>query len=231
MLSPGLPTVVGVRTSRTDAGPTPRSTAPRVRFTRWGRPAPRSPFAVVDVETTGLDPRSDRIVEVAVVRCDPTGRAVSEWSTLVDPGRDPGPTGVHGITPADLAGAPRWAEVAGALADQLEGTIVAAHNLDFDLAFLAAEEHRTHRPGPAGPGLCTMALDRALRPGRSEGYSLAACATAAGVSQPSAHRALADARVTAELLRALLTSVPDTGWRPWPRRRLRLGWRRAHRRG
>lgn len=192
-----------------------------VRLRRLGPLAPDGPYAVVDVETTGLDPRTDRIVEVAVVRCDERGEVVAEWSTLVQPGRDPGPTGVHGITAADLSVAPRFAEVAGALASQLDGTVVAAHNLAFDARFLQEEWARAGVERPVLPGLCTLTLSRDLHPDRPDGYSLAACAAAAGIDQPDAHRALADARVTASLLGALLASVPS-GRRPWPRRRLRL---------
>ena len=191
-----------------------------VRLRRFGPLAPAGPYAVVDVETTGLDPAVDRVVEVAVVRCDASGRAVSEWSSLVNPGRDPGPTAVHGITDADLATAPRFAEVADRLATELDGAVVTAHNLAFDAAFLAAEWARADIERPEALGLCTLTLARALHPGRAEGYSLAACSAAAGIPQPEAHRALADARVTADLLGSLLGAVP-TGRRPWPRKRLR----------
>jgi DNA polymerase-3 subunit epsilon len=176
---------------------------------------------VVDVETTGLDPETDRIVEVAVVRCDERGGIVSEWSSLVQPDRDPGPTGVHGITAHDLAGAPRFTELADALAAQFDGTVVAAHNLAFDARFLHGEWRRSGIERPRLPGLCTLTLSRELHPHRPDGYSLAACAAAAGIAQPDAHRALADARVTASLLAALLAELPSTR-RPWPRRRLRL---------
>lgn len=192
-----------------------------VRLRRFGALAPDGPYAVVDVETTGLDPRTDRIVEVAVVRCDARGEVVSEWSSLVQPERDPGPTGVHGITADDLAAAPRFAEVAEALAARLEGSVVTAHNLAFDARFLHEEWERAAVERPRLPGLCTLTLSRDLHPDRPDGYSLAACAAAAGIDQPDAHRALADARVTASLLGALLASVP-TGRRPWPSRRLRL---------
>lgn len=192
-----------------------------VRLTRFGRLAPTGPYAVVDVETTGLDPTVDRIVEVAVVRCGADGTPLSEWSTLVHPRRDPGPTSVHGITADDLVPAPAFEEVAPLLAAALEGTIVTAHNLAFDAGFLDAEWARLGASRPPAPGLCTLTLDRALHPGRAEGYSLAACAAAAGIDQPDAHRALADARVTAELLQSLLRSVPRAR-RPWPQRRLRL---------
>jgi DNA polymerase III epsilon subunit family exonuclease len=193
----------------------------RVGLRRTGRPAPRGPYAVVDVETTGLDPSTDRIVEVAVVRCDGSGRVLSEWSSLVQPDRDPGPTGVHGITTEDLESAPRFADLASDLAGLIEGTVVTAHNLAFDSRFLDVEWRRAGIALPVLPGLCTLALDRSLNPGRPDGYSLAASAAAAGIAQPAAHRALADARVTAALLAALLSGLP-TSRRPWPRRRLRL---------
>lgn len=193
----------------------------RIRLRRFGRRAPSGPYAVVDVETTGLDPGIDRIVEVAVVRCATDGRVVSEWSTLVQPDRDPGPTAVHGITADDLASAPRFTEVAPLLAAQLDGAVVTAHNLAFDAGFLAAEWARVGAERPAAPGLCTLTLARALHPDRAEGYSLAACSAAAGIDQPEAHRALADARVAADLLGSLLRSLP-TARRPWPQRRLRM---------
>ena len=61
-----------------------------------------TPFAVVDVETTGFSPRlHDRVVEVAVVRLE-HGQPVEEYTTLVNPGRDVGPTHVHGITGSDV---------------------------------------------------------------------------------------------------------------------------------
>jgi len=192
-----------------------------VRLRRRGAPAPDGPYAVVDVETTGLDPATDRIVEIAVVRCDGQGRVEAEWSSLVQPDRDPGAVAVHGITTDDLAGAPRFTQVAEPLAELLDGTVVTAHNLAFDAAFLHREWSRAGVTRPPLPGLCTLALSRDLHPRRPDGYSLAACAAAADIPQPEAHRALADARVTAALLAVLLSSLPS-GWRPWPRRRLRV---------
>ena len=99
--------------------------------------------------------------------------------------------------------------------------MVTAHNLAFDAAFLAAEW-----AGPVSTGRSAPVSARSPSPGRctpvGEGYSLAACSAAAGIDQPEAHRALADTRVTADLLASLLDSIP-TGRRPWPRRRLRFG--------
>ena len=191
-----------------------------MRLQSHGRRAPRRPFAVLDVETTGLNTAADRIIEIAVVRCSPSGRKISEWSSLVDPNRDPGPTHIHGITARDLADAPKFFEIAPELRRQLDGTIFTAHNLAFDAAFVAREFAEAGAPPLDGFGLCTLELVRAARPGRRK-YSLATCADELGIPHPDAHRALGDALVTAEMLRILLQSIPR-GPFPWPRQRLRL---------
>src|SRR6266567_420222 len=99
-----------------------------------------APFAVVDLETTGLSPRlHDRIVEVAIVRVSPGGAVEEEFATLVDPGQDTGPDHLHGIAPADVAGAPAFAEVIGDVAGLLRGAVLVAHSARFDADFLAAE--------------------------------------------------------------------------------------------
>ena len=99
------------------------------------------PLAVLDTETTGVDPLTDRIVELAVVRLDPDG-AARRYRRLVDPGVPipPAATAVHGIADADVAGRPRFAAIADRLARRLDGCDLAGFNLRrFDLPLLAAE--------------------------------------------------------------------------------------------
>lgn len=178
-------------------------------FLTTGTPLPLLPFAVVDVETTGLRPRQDRIIEIAVVRCDPSGEPLSEWSTLIDPGRDPGPTRVHGISATDLIGAPTFPEAIPQLLEQLNGAVVVAHNLSFDAAFVSHELRRSDDVSFTGYGLCTLELARVVLAGQA-GFSLGACAAALGIAHPDAHRALADTRVTARLLQELISRIaPD----------------------
>jgi len=106
--------------------------------------ANRSPgFAVIDLETTGFIADEERIVEVAVVMLDADGNEESSFCTLIDPGRDPGPTQIHGISAEMLVGAPSFAEVHPYLADLLSGRVVVGHNVArFDLPFLMAECRR-----------------------------------------------------------------------------------------
>jgi len=170
----------------------------------WLKQPPSLPFAVLDVETTGLSPARDRIIEIAVVRCAPDGSFIDEWSTLVDPGRDPGPTHIHGISAADLEGAPTFEDIAEELRQRLSGSMVAAHNLSFDAGFLAAEYQRAGATTPDQPAVCTLQLARQVLKG-NEAFSLAACAAALGIDHPNAHRALPDTRVTASVLAAMIT--------------------------
>jgi DNA polymerase-3 subunit epsilon len=184
-------------------------------------------YAVVDVETTGLRTSwHDRIVEIAVVRLDESGRPRDEWCTLVNPDRDLGPQEIHGITAAEARRAPTFAELAGQIVDRLAGHTVVAHNLPFDAGFLAAEFAKLgyQIPVAAERGLCTMRLAGHFLPAAAR--SLQACMTAAGLPPHRAHSALHDARAAAGLLAYYLrsagspppwASLTHEAWQvPWP---------------
>ncbi|WP_199440566.1 exonuclease domain-containing protein [Umezawaea beigongshangensis] len=163
-------------------------------------------YAVVDVETTGLSAGGgDRVVEVAVVQLDRSGTVTGEWCTLVNPVRDLGPQHVHRIRAADVWDAPSFADVAGALAEQLAGRVLVAHNLRFDARFLGAEFRRTGVELPV-PGLCTMRLAERYLP-HARGRSLRACCDAAGVPLLDAHSALHDAHAAAGLFSSYLRAA------------------------
>jgi len=118
-------------------------------------PAPAG-FAVVDVETTGLYPRTDRVVEVAVVHVSAEGQITAEFSTLINPGRDVGPTRIHGIRAQDILHAPSFSQAAAALWQMLDGRVLVAHNVPFDVRFLDAEFGRCGVSLPPPPLMCTM---------------------------------------------------------------------------
>ncbi len=169
-------------------------------------------FAVVDVETTGFAPERERIVEVAVVVLDADGRETDAFCTLLDPGRDPGPTHVHGIEAAMLAGAPTFAEVRPFVADRCSGRVLVGHNVDrFDLAFLRAECRRAGGdaavPGRL-PTLDTLPVAQAHLPlpGKAR---LVDCCDHFGLVWADHHSALGDARATAALLAALRAVLGD----------------------
>jgi DNA polymerase-3 subunit epsilon len=175
----------------------PTLRAPNV--TQSGHGTAGAAFAVVDVETTGLYPSVDRVVEVAVVLLGAGLEVVGEFCTLVDPRRDVGPTRLHGVRARDVVGAPDFAEVAPVVWGMLSGRVLVAHNASFDARFLDAEFARCGLRLPPPPVMCTMALASYYLRGLP-GRSLAACCAAAGVKLTDHHSALADARAAASLL-------------------------------
>lgn len=166
-------------------------------------------LAVVDLETTGLDPRSDRIVEVAALRFAPGGGRL-RFHRRVNPGVPiPGSaTAVHGIADADVAHCPPFAAVAAPLARFLRDSDLCGYNLKrFDLPLLLEEFRRAgvrftlarravvdvyeiyHRREPRNlPAAVRLYLDRA---------------------HDGAHGALADAYATAAVLDAQLLRYAD----------------------
>lgn len=174
---------------------------------RVGTRAADLEYAVIDVETTGLDPREGaRLVEIAVVRVQGDGRVVDEFSTLVDPRAPLGGQEFHGIGEGELIGAPRAAEIVPRIAELLSGAVVVGHNLDFEERFLAAELV------PAGlssgqSGLCTLrALRSQLELSR---YSLPRASHLLSGDWPTGqHTALGDARACAKLLVEMIANAP-----------------------
>ncbi|WIM94923.1 exonuclease domain-containing protein [Actinoplanes oblitus] len=171
-------------------------------------------YAVVDLQTTGTKISwHDRVVEIAVVRLDPSGKVLDEWCTLVNPDRDLGPQELHGITGAEARRAPRFADLAGEVAARLAGHLVVAHNLLFDAGFLVAEFGKLGVTVPVGDerGLCTMRLAGHFLPAASR--SLTACRAAAGLPAHREFSALHGARAAAELLTYYLERAGDPP--PW----------------
>ncbi|MFA3878100.1 TerD family protein [Streptomyces sp. MMCC 100] len=165
-------------------------------------------WALVDVETSGLVPRRDRVLSVAVVTLGPDGEQTGEFSTLLNPGCDPGPVHVHGLTAERLLGAPAFDQVAGRIGALLEGRVLVAHNAQFDYDFLAHEFARARLRLPVARRLCTLALNRRVDP-PTDDLKLGTLAAHYGVPQLKAHDALDDTRVLAGVLRASLREAAE----------------------
>ena len=170
-------------------------------------------YAVVDLETTGLSPTTDSILEVALVLTDAAGRVERSWSTLIDPGVgvDVGPTHIHGLVAEELTGAPGFDEVADLLVADLAGRAVVAHNARFDVGFLTQALGGLGRLGRGAriPRVCTMELARSYMTTPSR--RLVACCEAAGVRIGSHHCALDDANASAGLLRHYMSVGRERG--------------------
>lgn len=160
-------------------------------------------WALVDVETSGLVPRRDRVLSIAVITIGPDGEQTGEFSALCDPGCDPGPVAVHGLTAERLRGAPSFAQVAGRIGAMLQERVLVAHNAQFDYDFLAHEFARARMWLPVSQRLCTLALNRQVDP-PTDDMKLGTLAAHYGIPQRRAHDALDDTRVLAGILRASL---------------------------
>jgi DNA polymerase-3 subunit epsilon len=161
-------------------------------------PATTPRWAAVDVETTGLHPVRDRVVEVAVVRLGPNAEVLDEWSTLVNPGNRELGGRIHGIRASELADAPTFAEIRDDLLARLAGTVVVAHNAPFDVGFLQAEAIRAGAAWGPIEGLCTMELLRSL--GISKSRKLHQCCAELEIWAGREHVALDDAEAVAGIM-------------------------------
>ena len=163
---------------------------------------------VLDTETTGLDPNDGhRIVEIGgleLVNHVPTGRVFHEY---VNPERDmPAEAeAVHGLSAAFLSTKPRFAEVARAFADFIDGTTLVIHNAAFDMAFLNAEFARHDLPTlPMSRALDTVAIARRKHPGSPANLDALCRRYGVDNSGREKHGALLDAELLAEVYLQLI---------------------------
>jgi DNA polymerase III epsilon subunit-like protein len=170
-------------------------------------------YCVIDVETTGLRPSTDRIVEIACVAVDGCS-VVGRWSTLVNPGM-PIPaqaTAVHGITDSMVAAAPEAAFALRQARRLCEGRLIAAHCATFDLSFVGRLV--------GTKALCTMRLARTLFPEapNHKNQTLRRYLEVDRIAGEDfeAHRALSDALVSAYVLiacrRRFRLCRPEPSW-------------------
>lgn len=176
-------------------------TAPPKAATPWGCPVDEhdAGWVVVDVETSGFRPGQARIISLAALALDSDGNVEHSVSSLLNPGVDPGPTHVHGLTADMLADQPSFAHIAAELVDMLHGRTLVAHNAAFDYAFLAAEAELAEVALPIDAAMCTVELTRRLSLG-TDNLRLETLAAHWGVPQLRPHDAYDDALVLSRVL-------------------------------
>lgn len=169
-------------------------------------------FVVLDVETTGGTAGEAALTEVGAAAFR-GGDCLGTFTTLVDPGC-PVPefvSGLTGITDAMVSGAPSPGWAVSRLLDFLGGAVVVGHNVAFDLSFLDAEAERCGRGRGDNPVVDTLALARRLVRDVVPDCSLHTLAAALRLEHRPAHRALADALATADLLHRLIETATGYG--------------------
>lgn len=161
-------------------------------------------FVAIDIETTGLDPKTDAIIEVGAVRFN-EHRVEDEYSSLINPGRPIPPfiTQLTGISNEMVVHAPELRRIMAELAVFTDNAIVVGHNINFDLDFL-----RKNRILDENRSIDTYDLASVLLP-TSTRYNLTYLAGHLAIPVDDMHRALNDARVTANVFRKLIGNIDE----------------------
>ncbi|MFW6194887.1 MAG: exonuclease domain-containing protein, partial [Chloroflexota bacterium] len=170
----------------------------------FSQPPEQTVMVALDLETTGVDPRNDQILEIGAVKFR-GAEELDRFSSLVDPGIDIPPfiTELTGIRKQDVAGAPRIEAVIPGLSEWLGDHPMIGHNVGFDAAFL-----RRNGVPPRLETFDTYDLAYALLPGAPE-YNLGGLGKRFGLLHDSPHRALSDALATRGLFILLLERLRE----------------------
>lgn len=175
------------------------------------------PFTVFDIETTGLDPtKGERIIEIAGVRIEEgILQEQTAFCSFVNPEREiPWEAKqIHKINEEEVANAPTIDTVLPKFLAFAEGSILIAHNAQFDMRFLDREKECCWGYVDLPECLCTMRLSQCIFPTEFR-HNLDALALRLGLTLPTRHRALPDAIVTAKSFlkmidRGKITSIED----------------------
>lgn len=160
-------------------------------------------FVVFDLETTGLDSSHDRIIEIGAIKFK-NFKPIDQLSSLVhtDLPLSPKIQKLTGITPNMLVDKPKVATLLTQFLEFIKGSILVAHNADFDLSFIKAECKR-QLITLSWPTLCSLKLARALLPGL-ERKNLDTLANHYSLKFEARHRSIGDAKVTLSVLEKLL---------------------------
>lgn len=157
-------------------------------------------YAVVDIETTGTDPKKDRIIQFGCVLIK-DGRIINRFATDVNPGKKISKQiqNLTKITNARVQKAPYFEDIAFTIANLLADTVFVAHNIYFDYQFLNHEFARCGVPEMTIPGIDTVELAQIFLP-TATSFRLKDLADSLGLSHDNPHQADSDAEVTGALL-------------------------------
>ena len=167
-------------------------------------------FVVLDFETTGLDPQVDEIIEIGAVKIQ-DGQIVDEYHTLIKPSREISrrSSEITGITQEMLENKRSIEEVLPEFLGFLENSIIVAHNANFDYRFLRLWIKKVMGLDWERPYIDTLALAKSLLKMRS--YSLDSVVEKLGLGPFRHHRALDDARVTAQVFLRFVEMMKKIG--------------------
>lgn len=165
-------------------------------------------FVVFDVETTGFSSRNDKIIEIGAVKIE-NKKIVDSFNTLINPSRPISQeiTDLTGIDDSMLIGQPKFEEICDEFANFIDGAILVAHNAAFDIGFLKTNLEKNGKKFDKAY-IDTLELSRILYP-NVRSHALGKIAKRLGISLENAHRAVDDARATAEVFMEFTKDILD----------------------
>ncbi len=165
-------------------------------------------FVAFDTETTGVNPGTDRIVEIGAVKYR-DGEIVGEKSWLINPGREIPwwAKRVHGISTEMVRDAPLFHEVFAEFESFVQGSVLVAHNAPFDIAFIGRELLRAGMEPPPHLVIDSLALFRTWFP-ELQSHALSLVAEHTQVTGGTFHRALADSMFVARIFNRHARTLP-----------------------
>ena len=169
-------------------------------------------FAVVDFETTGLNPEIDRIVQLAAVIVNGDGDIIDSFDTIVKPENPDeyqhGAEHIHGISAEQVSSGMPLRIALEKLWDISAGNVFTAHNAQFDLGFLHAESERVGINGHVEVHIDTLELSRRTTGAdNTRRHNLFALCEHYGIERDKVHDAKSDATATAALLMHLMKEM------------------------
>lgn len=169
-------------------------------------------FAVVDFETTGLNPETDRIVQLAAVIVNGEGHIVDSFDTIVKPENPAeyqhGAEHIHGISAEQVSSGMPLRLALEQLWSISAGNVFTAHNASFDLGFLHAESERVGIEGQVEIHIDTLELSRRTAgTDTTRRHNLFALCEHYGIERDQVHDAKSDATATAQLLMHLIKEL------------------------
>jgi len=171
---------------------------------------------VLDVETTGLDPRNARIVQIGAVKLHPEADEADAFVTFVKPdiAIPASATAIHHIAAADVADAPTVAAALGDLLRYVGDRPLIGHAVAFDIAVLAAEAKRAGLVWRRPRSLDTRHLAELVAPALPS-FTIETLCSWLDIPLDMRHSAIGDARMTAAIFDRLLPLLRERGIRTW----------------
>jgi DNA polymerase-3 subunit epsilon len=165
-----------------------------------------SPFAIIDLETSGFNPPGSKILEIAILKVDRDGNELDRFETLINPeDGNVGRTDIHGIELRMLNGAPTFDEASGRILELIQDSIIVAHNARFEENFLAHELKEAGHSLDLIPALDTLWLARNTI--ELPNYKLDTVVTGFDERIIDAHTALGDVVAVSKILPEMLNRI------------------------